>query len=164
MMDCFRNSASPGSHNIAASSGYINFNIFVTEYLPFFMRSTGCTKDKPVLLILDYHVSHCSLEAVELCCSSGAVLLTLQPHFSHRLQPLDSSVYGPMKNNFYSAEDDWTRSKPGRSLSIHEMESLGGTVFTKAMNTSRIFSRLPATGFILWIETSLKSMNSCLLV
>ena len=66
MKDCFLNGASLGSHDIAASSGYMNFDKFFTEYLPFFMRSTGCTKDKPVLLILDYHVSHCSLEALEL--------------------------------------------------------------------------------------------------
>ena len=106
------NGASLGSHDIAAPSGYMNFDLLVTEYLPFFMRNTGCPKDKPVLLILDYYVSHCSLEAVELCRSSGVVFLTLPPHCSHRLQPLDSSVYGPMKTYFYSAVDDWTRSNP----------------------------------------------------
>ena len=146
MKDCFLNGAPPGSHGIAASSGYMNSDIFVTEYLPFFIKNTRCTKDKPVLLILDNHISHCSLEAVELCRSSGVVLLTLPPHCSHRLQPLDRSVYRPLKTYFNSAVDDWTRTNPGRSVSIYEMASLGGTAFTKAMSTSNILSGFSSTG------------------
>lgn len=146
MKDCFLNGAPPGSHGAATSSGYMNSEIFTAQYLPFFIKYTRCSKEKPVLLILDNHISHCSLGAVELCRSSGVILLTLPPHCSHRLQPLDRSVFGPVKTYFNSAVDDWTRTNPGRAVTIYEMGSLGGIAFTKAMSTINILSGFSSTG------------------
>lgn len=81
-----------------------------------------------------------------LSCAVHLVLLTLPPHCSHRLQPLDRSVYGPMKSYFNSAVDDWTQSNPGNSVTIYEMGSLGGIAFTKSMTTTNIISSSSSTG------------------
>ena len=105
MKDCFLNGAPPGSYGVANASGYMNTDLFVEHYLPFFVKSVRCSKEKPVLLILDNYSSHCSLQAVELCQKEGVVLLTLPPHCSHRLQPLDRSIYGSLKTYFNTALD-----------------------------------------------------------
>ena len=97
MKDNFLNGAPPGTKGCVNSSGYMNSEIFVSEYLPFFIESTRCTPEKPVLLILDNHSSHISLEAVSLCKAKGIVLLALPPYCSHRLQTLDRAIYGPLK-------------------------------------------------------------------
>ena len=49
------------------------------------------------ILILDNHDSHISIETIDLSKENGVTLLMLLPHCSHKLQPLDRSVYGPFK-------------------------------------------------------------------
>ena len=51
--------------------------------------------DNPVLLFLDNHESHVWVE-----CSAKqniVIMLSFPLHCSHKLQPLDRSVYGPLK-------------------------------------------------------------------
>lgn len=42
-------------------------------------------------------------------------------HCSHKLQPLDRSVYGPLKHYANSASDSWITSNPGRTMSIYDV-------------------------------------------
>ncbi|KAJ8879757.1 hypothetical protein PR048_020365 [Dryococelus australis] len=59
--------------------------------------------DHPVLLLLDNHSSHLALEAINFCRDHSIHLLTLPPHSSHKMQPLDRNFFGPLKA-FYSDE------------------------------------------------------------
>src|SRR5690606_10068265 len=52
------------------------------------------------LLILDGHKSHESTEFMYLCYTHNIHLLYLPPHTSHVLQPLDQSVFGPLKSAY----------------------------------------------------------------
>ena len=73
-------------------SGWINEKLFI-EYLDHFASHTQCSKENMVLLILDNHKSHISLVAVDKCRELGIVLLTISPHTSHHLQPLDKCIW-----------------------------------------------------------------------
>jgi DDE superfamily endonuclease len=48
------------------------------------------------LLIFDGHISHCSLKLILFAESKGITILLLPPHTTHRLQPLDVGVFGPL--------------------------------------------------------------------
>lgn len=61
-------------------------------------RSTICSKNIHILLLIDNHSSHTSLEAIEYSRENRIVLLSFPPHCSHRLQPLDVGVFGQFKN------------------------------------------------------------------
>jgi hypothetical protein len=62
------------------------------------------TKDKAKgeyrILILDGHGSHLTPEFIEHCKNNKIVLLCLPPHTFHMLQPLDVSVFSPLKHWF----------------------------------------------------------------
>lgn len=146
MKDSFMNGTSPGAKGVASKSGYMNTELFATEYLPFFIRHSHCSPDKPVLLILDNHTSHVSIEAVDLCKRSGIVLLTLPPHTSHKLQPLDRCVFGPLKTYFNKAIDNWMRTNPGRPVSNYEVGQLASTAFNLSMTPANILSAFRCTG------------------
>ena len=47
MKDCFLNGAPPGSYGVANASGYMNTDLFVEHYLPFFVESVRCSKEQP---------------------------------------------------------------------------------------------------------------------
>lgn len=98
MKKTFMNGYAPGAKGVAFKTGYMNTELFADEYLPFFISNVRCSREKHVLLILDNHCSHVSLKAIELCKNSGIHLLTLPPHTSHKLQPLDQCVFGPLKS------------------------------------------------------------------
>jgi hypothetical protein len=52
------------------------------------------------ILILDGHGSHLTPDFIEYCRDNKIILLCLPPHTSHMLQPLDVSVFSPLKHWF----------------------------------------------------------------
>ncbi|XP_023312194.1 uncharacterized protein LOC111692417 [Anoplophora glabripennis] len=90
--------ASHGTVGAATPSGWISAEVFV-KYLEHFIHHLHSSKDNPVLLIMDNHESHISLRAIDLAKSNGVILLPIPPHTSHRLQPLDRCVYGPLNRS-----------------------------------------------------------------
>ena len=54
----------------------------------------------PVLLLIDGHMSHITLDVVDLCRDNDIVLFCLPPHTTHALQPLDVAVFKSLKDHF----------------------------------------------------------------
>lgn len=50
-----------------------------------------------MLLVYDGHSSHISLSVVEAVRQENVVILKLPPHTSHVLQPMDLTVFKPLK-------------------------------------------------------------------
>lgn len=72
-----------------------------TEFLVFldhFIKHVKPAKDDPVLLFLDDHHSHVNVAVINKAKENYAILLSFPPHCSHKLQPLDVGIYGPLKN------------------------------------------------------------------
>jgi hypothetical protein len=70
-----------------------------------FIKYTRVTKDRPVLHLLDNHQSHLAVKVLDLAKENGVVLLSFPPHTSHKLQPLDRSVYGTFKKFVKNTSD-----------------------------------------------------------
>ena len=81
-----------------------------------FVAVTKCSKEHLGLILLDNHESHLSIALLDYCRDNGIVLLTLPPHCSHKLQPLDRTVFGPFKKYVNTASDDWIKSNPGKTM------------------------------------------------
>jgi len=92
----FLDDARTESLGLADKKGWMNQELFV-QYLKHFVTHTRPTKDDPVLLVVDNHSSRMSLEAVEYCRENNVVMLSLPPHSTHKIQPLDVTFYGPFK-------------------------------------------------------------------
>ena len=52
---------------------------------------------KPILLILDGHSSHETSHILHLAETHNIIILCLPPHTTHKLQPLDVGVFGPLQ-------------------------------------------------------------------
>lgn len=144
--DAFLVGATAGAKGTASGTGWMTSDIFSELYLPFFIKQTRCTKDRPVLLIMDNHESHCSLNAVTIAKDNGIAILTLPPHTSHRMQPLDRTVFGPMKKFYNAAVDGWMRTNPGQTVKIWQISLLTGQAFTQATTPSNIIADFKSTG------------------
>lgn len=129
----------------ATRSGWINEEVFA-EFLEHLVQHTRCSVDHKILLILDNHDTHISLRAIDVARENGIVLLTLPPHTSHKLQPLDVGVYGPFKTAYNRAIDGWLRSNPGKTVTIYDIPFLVYQAQIAAVVPRNIASGFKATG------------------
>lgn len=95
---------------------------------------------------MDNHESHVSLEVISFAKENGIILLTIPPHTSHKLQPLDRTVFGPLKSFFNTACDNWMISHPGRTLTIYEIAECLGNAFPLAFTPRNIQNGFKTTG------------------
>lgn len=137
--------APPGSVGSAHPSGWSNKIIFL-EYLRHFIKHVNCSSNNKVLIILDNHESHVNIEAINLAKQNGIVLLTLPPHTSHKLQPLDRSVFGPYKTYYNTACADWMRCHPGKPISIYDVAEISGIAYPLAFTPLNIQSGFRVSG------------------
>jgi hypothetical protein len=102
-----------------SKTGWINEELFLL-WLQYFTKHSRLTPENLMLLLLDYHSSHISLASYTLCRENGIIMLSLPPHTSHRMQPLDVSFYGPLKKSFYQACRTWMTNHPHEKLTPDE--------------------------------------------
>ncbi|XP_047127700.1 uncharacterized protein LOC105844004 [Hydra vulgaris] len=105
------NGGPPGCVGVANPSGWMNVATFL-EWMKHFIQNVKCSPANPVLLLLDNHEGHVSIVCLNLVKKSCITMLSFPPHCSHKLQPLDQSVYGPLKRYYNAACDDWIVSNP----------------------------------------------------
>lgn len=91
------------------------------QWLKFFVEIVRPTADHKVLLLLDNHESHCSLNVAEYTCEHHVEILSFPPHTSHKLQPLDVAVYGPLDTFFEAEIKKWQRSHPACIISLYDL-------------------------------------------
>ncbi|XP_030753863.1 uncharacterized protein LOC115880724 [Sitophilus oryzae] len=126
-----------GSTGTGNASGWMQDTEFL-KYLQHFQKYASATIDHRVLLLLDNHASHISIQALDYCSENGIVVLAFPPHCSHKLQPLDRSVYGPLKKAINCGCDAWMRSNPGKTMTIYNIPSIVTTAFPMALTSSNI--------------------------
>lgn len=73
-------------------------------------------------------------------------MLTLPPHCSHKLQPLDCSVYGPFKTYYNQACSVFMVNHPGQPISIHNVAEIVGKSYPQAFTPKNIISGFSVTG------------------
>lgn len=141
------NGAPEGSLGLANSpkSGWMTGPLFI-EVLKHIQKHTNCSKDNKILILMDNHETHCTLDSVLFARDNGMVFVTFPPHCSHRLQPLDVSVLGPFKSKFRVAQNDWMVTNPGKTITIHDLAGLTKLAYNSAFTPNNICSGFRATG------------------
>ena len=118
-----------GSIYRCSKSGWITEELFIV-WLQHFAQSVKSSKDDPTLLILDNHSTHSSLGAYNFCRDNGIIVVSLPPHCSHRLQPLDVTVFSPLKTAFNQECDLHMKSNHFEKIAVDDI----ATIFAKAYN------------------------------
>lgn len=90
---------SPGTLQLHSESGFMKTPLFL-QWLEHFKSYAKPSAEQPVLLILDNHASHINVETINFCRQNFIHLLSLPPHTTDRLQPLDRCFFGPFKGAY----------------------------------------------------------------
>lgn len=83
-----------------------------------FIKDSASSKENSSILFLDNHVSQLFIEAINLYKENGIILLTVPPHCTHKVQPLDVSLLIPFHTFYDSALDAWMMSHPGENYNV----------------------------------------------
>ena len=97
------------------------------------------------LLVMDGHGSHITANVIAFCMEHAIDLLILPPHTSHVLQPLDVSVFAPLKRALAIETDAVSRLDSGRIQRV-EWTEMYIRAREKALISTNIVSGWKATG------------------
>lgn len=143
--ETFINGGPPGSQGDSYPSGWMTTKSFM-KYMQHFVKYSNASLQNRVLLILDNHESHVNIEVVQYAKLNGVVMLTLPPHCSNKLQPLDVAIYSSFKARYNTAMNNWMLSNPGRTVTIYNIPSFVSTIMSQAFSQSNILSGFRKTG------------------
>jgi hypothetical protein len=123
-------------------------DLFGLRWLDIFHRHT---KDKAGnrrrLLIVDGHSSHVNLRFLEKCDELRILVLVLPPHSTHRLQPLDVSLFSPLATYYTNELQQLMMSSYGIvSMSKRKFWSLFWPAWQQAFSPANIASGFAKTG------------------
>ena len=141
----FVNGGPVGCVGTAHPSGWMTAAGFLT-FLKHFVAHVRPSPTDKVILLLDNHVSHLSVDVLQFAKDNGVVMVSFPPHCSHKLQPLDRSVYGPLKRYYNVACDDWIVSHKGRTMTIYDVPAMVGLAYPKAMTSANIQAGFKVSG------------------
>ena len=128
----YLNGACPGAWAEFNSSGWMNGDVFA-KWMKKFISFSRASKDKPVLLILDGHNSHTkNIEVIDMAMDNGVVMLSLPPHTTHRMQPLDLAFMKPLSTYMTSELKKCIRKQEGKPVIMKQLFELFSNAFLKA--------------------------------
>jgi len=67
-----------------------------------------------------------NLEAINIECAAGVIMLSFHLYCRHRLQPLDVSFYGPLSSAYNQVMDSWMRAHPGQAVTQYQISRMLG--------------------------------------
>ncbi len=127
--------APPGSVMYNTETGYSNGDIFL-KWLQHFKNFVHPTENNCILLLLDNHVSHISLAAIDYCRDNFIIMLTIPPHSSQKLQPCDRAFFGTLKNAFGRHSDVWIGNHPGRVITHYQIAGIFRSAYLQTATMS----------------------------
>lgn len=124
--------APPGTIAGCHPSGWIQQHLF-TQWFRHFVKHTKPSADDPVVLVLDGHYSHTrNLDLIDLARTYNVIIISLPPHSTHKIQPLDLAFMGPFKTYYSQEIETWLKNHVGRNVSVYQIGELLGRSYLKA--------------------------------
>jgi hypothetical protein len=115
-----------GTMYSTSENGFITSSIFNQYFQKFCITVT----QRPLLVILDGHITHLSSMVVERAIAENITILKLPSHTTDLLQPLDRTVFKPIKTDWEHELIDWQMNN-NRQLTKAEFSQIVCKVWRK---------------------------------
>jgi hypothetical protein len=136
----------PGWHYAYSESGYADSYISL-EWLKrvFDPQTREQAHGKPRILVCDGFATHESLEVLEFVMQNNIILCRLPSHTSHKLQPCEVAVFGPLKSAYRDEVDRLERGGVG-TIGKQHFTYLYGPARDRAMTKKNVLAGWRASG------------------
>ena len=126
----------PGSDYATSPKGWVDTEVFHGWFKKHFLKHAVSVR--PLLLLLDGHSSHYQTELIKLARKEDIVTFCLPPHTTHVSQPLDVSVYSPLKSHWRAACHQYIQKNPGKVVTKYQFNTLLHEAWMQTMKPSSI--------------------------
>ncbi len=134
----------PGTLYVTSESGWMDNELFFEWFSKHFLKhASPC---RPLLLLLDGHSSHYTLDLIKEARQHGVIIFCLPPHTTADSQPLDTSVFGPLKIHWSNEYRQYIFDHPGRVITKFQFSTLFSRAWTKGMSMDNIVAGFRSTG------------------
>ena len=121
-----------------SDSGWVDSELFQTWLTKLFIKHA--VSQRPLLLLVDGHKSHVTLDVIDICRENNIVLFCLPPHTTHALQPLDVSVFKALKANYAKTVRALCAKKPTLVISKREFSKVLKVPFEQSFSLVNVKS------------------------
>ena len=128
---------------VSSKNGWINTALFL-QWFQFFL--SNIPPPRPVLLIMDGHSSHVSIDLIEVARDNNIHLLCLPSHTTHFLQPLDVGIFKSFKSNSSKACTKYLAANPGRVITSDRLASLVAEAWPHSLTPLNVMSGFKKCG------------------
>ena len=91
-----------------SENGWMDSEVFIGWLKNVFIPAVNAWMvKKPLILFIDGHKTHVTMEASDACIENGIELYCLLEHSSHIIQPLDLRFFGSLKSAWRQSVRDW---------------------------------------------------------
>lgn len=134
----------PGTYYGLSEKGWIDHELFKGWLGRHFYTHVvaGC----PLLLLLDGHSSHYEPESLRCAKENDVIMFALPPHSSHDSQPLDLSVFGPLKTHWEDVCHGFMQQHPGRLVTKYSFSELFAKAWVRAVTPANVIAGFQKAG------------------
>lgn len=90
---------------------------------------------RPLLLLVDGHSTHITLQASDICLANGIVLYCLLEHASHVMQPLDLRLFSVLKESYKQSVRQWQVDNIGQMVTKRNFAPIFKRAWEKSTTT-----------------------------
>ena len=101
----------PGTYYGMSGKGWSDQELFQHWLKDHFLKYA--VSQRPLFLMMDGHSSHYEPMSIEYALKNDIILFCLPPHTTHDSQPLDTSVFGPLKKHWSDVCHMELQANPG---------------------------------------------------
>lgn len=135
----------PMSLFACSESGYMNSALFQAWFR---MLIDHLPSIRPILLLLDGHKSHGSLEVLEMARKNNIIILCFPPHTTHKYQPCDVGVFASVKSYFPLFAAKRMRRKKTKAMARGDFGKVVSATWEKSVTPRNFRSGFKESG--LW--------------
>ena len=128
----------PGTYYGMSGKGWTDQELFRHWLQNHFLKYA--VPGRPLLLLLDGHSSHYEVRSVEIAKEEGVILFCLPPHTTQDSQPLDCTVFGPLKRHWSDVCHSFLHHHPGVIISKFNFSRLFSEAWMRALTPSNIIA------------------------
>ena len=126
-----------------SQNGWMTTEVFSEWFSKFAEKVT----ERPLLLILDGHLTHVSVDLVETAILEDITIVKLPPHVTDKLQPLDVTCFGPMKREWERTLNEWVNEHgPKNPMKKPNFVDMLSKIWHKCLSEENVKAGFRATG------------------
>ena len=145
-----------------SENGWIDqelFHFWLTEHFLQHAINSG-----PILLLLDGHSLHFKPDTIHFAKEQNVVVFCLPPHTTHECQPLDCSLFGPLKVHWRHVCHEFHQKNPYGTITKLNFTGLFKQAWLKAISGENIVNGFKKSGVFPFDPTRVSALMEVIMV